>query len=166
MSTGPLTWSIGRRAWACTRPSCGPRPGLDMCAVGAAIQLSLVKNGQSESCSCFTEGWRPFASRSASINPKYYRDLTGILGFGDSAGLSRGYFVMPRRILAQVSGTGGGWDRLMGGLTQSRLPKGGTGALGYLFNACWATSGASGSPKHPPFPTHRFTASILTIAPQ
>ena len=69
-SAGPLAWSIGGGAWACAcaRPSCGPGPGLGVCAVGATVQLSLVGGGQSESCSCFAQGWRPFASRSASIS--------------------------------------------------------------------------------------------------
>ena len=55
MSTSPLTWSIESKTWTCTQPNCGPKPNLDMYAVGATIQLSLVKNRQSESYSCFTQ---------------------------------------------------------------------------------------------------------------
>ena len=60
---------------------------------------------------------------------------------------------------------GKGWDHLMSDLAQSRLPKKNTGALGYLFYAYWATSGASEGPKHPhpPIysvdPYHRATVS-------
>ena len=68
MSTSPLTWSIESKTWTCTQPNCGPKPNLDMYAVGATIQLSLVKNRQSESYSCFTQNWRPFASKSTSIS--------------------------------------------------------------------------------------------------
>ena len=70
MSTSPLTWPIESKTWTCTQPNCGPKPNLDMYAVGATIQLSLVKNRQSESYSCFTQNWRPFASKSTSISLK------------------------------------------------------------------------------------------------
>ena len=91
MSTSPLTWSIESKTWTCTQPNCGPKPNLDMYAVGATIQLSLVKNRQSESYSCFTQNWRPFASKSTSISlaPKlldfdwwriFYTELLKIVG--------------------------------------------------------------------------------------
>ena len=62
---------------------------------------------------------------------------------------------------------GGGWGEGVRGvriaslcrLAQSRLPKRGTGALGYLFYAYWA---ASGGPNPRLFPTHWPTRSKLT----
>ena len=77
MSTSPLTWSIESKTWTCTQPNCGPKPNLDMYAVEATIQLSLVKNRQSESYSCFTQNWRPFASKSTSICLSSRQDWSG-----------------------------------------------------------------------------------------